>query len=559
MSAGDLAGAEHVGAPPWLRRMGPLLLIGIMAVGLELRITGFTSTDLWFDDAWAALPSTVPLKVAVKMVATNPGWVLATRSWIGLHPGVSWWAQVPAFVLGLVGIVTVFALLRALRTWWPLPYLGALVIAVSPVAATYSTRVKEYSADLVLACLLLWLAERWRRAPTTRNGVALGFAAAAAMFISASQVVVVAGAMALCGWTALASPARRRSAAIAIVVPAVCGLAEYELWLGHLTRASLDHGWTTRGNLANYASLHQLAFSIQQMGAGLVHGFVALPTGLVEGETYLRYPGLAVAVGVFAILAVLTLPPLLSAIRAPRAVPGPSFVAAVSIIVALALAFARVAPFGGGRIDEVLYPSLLVLAALAFTARVERRRVRAPKRRWAELLAALVVAGCAVIGLTNHAAYPTLDLRSVASAIGAGRTSVPIVVDSWNSFAWGLYQPTPTAVSFERTWFPWSQGFHIVSHDPKVLISRQYFYADAPIRELHQVASATWWVGVEVGATSTVTQPANAIVDSRVLQALLREGWRRTPVERTSVHAVALLLAYAPNTPPTAVVAAPPH
>ena len=170
----------------------------LLALGAYSRAHGFSNLDLWFDDAWAAMPARVGLSAAIHMVLTAPGYGLAMRSWIRLDPVTTWWAQLPAFVLGLLAIPAVYALIRWLRNprWVALG--AAVVITVSPLAVQYATRVKEYPFDLLAACALLALAERARRAPSSRRLAALAAASVAALFISAGTVPVVAGA-----WLAL--------------------------------------------------------------------------------------------------------------------------------------------------------------------------------------------------------------------------------------------------------------------------------------------------------------------------------------------------------------------
>ena len=149
--------------------VSPLELVGVVALvalGAYTRAHGFTNLDLWFDDAWAAMPARVGLSDAVHMVLTAPGYGLAMRSWIRLDPATTWWAQLPAYVLGLARDPRrLRAGPLALRNPRWVAFGAAIVVTVSPLAVQYATRVKEYPFDLLAACALLALAERVRRAP----------------------------------------------------------------------------------------------------------------------------------------------------------------------------------------------------------------------------------------------------------------------------------------------------------------------------------------------------------------------------------------------------------
>jgi len=176
--------------PPW----PAATLAALVVIGAIARAHGFSSLDLWFDDAWAAAPARVGLSQAVHMVLTAPGYGLALRSWVRLDPATTWFAQIPAFVLGLCAIPAVYALLRYFGSSRWISLAGSAAVAVSPVAVQYSTRLKEYPFDLLSACALLWLEERARRTGDPRSLAALAAASVAAFFVSAGTAPVIAAA-----------------------------------------------------------------------------------------------------------------------------------------------------------------------------------------------------------------------------------------------------------------------------------------------------------------------------------------------------------------------------
>ena len=71
------------------RRIGVAwVVLGLVtAFGAIIRFPGFSTTDLWYDDAWAAMPAKEPLGIARHMVVTTPGYTLFNREWILFHPG----------------------------------------------------------------------------------------------------------------------------------------------------------------------------------------------------------------------------------------------------------------------------------------------------------------------------------------------------------------------------------------------------------------------------------------------------------------------------------------
>src|ERR1039458_9305925 len=482
---------------PWARWAPSAGLVAVVLFGAWTRSSGFTSKDLWFDDAWGVLPSKVGLGTAVHMVNTTPLFTLLVRSWVQLHPGHAWWDQVPAFVLGLASIVAVYALLRYFAAWWPVALAGALVIAVSPVAATYSTRVKQFNGDILFACALLWCFERWRRDATRRRAIELGVLGALAMLFSATTAIVVvsvAAAAVLCG---VVERLRRVDVAWLLGIVGVAGVVEYVVWLRHLSH-SLYAGWTARGYILSVRSLHRVAYSFQAMGTGVLHWMLGVPTGHPPyPSATVTAAGLAIAALVAVGLVAIVAPPLVRCARPLRELPGALVAPALCVALAVLLAVVGVSPFGGGRTDEVLYPSLLVLVVGAVAGVRKPSAERAPARSRAVLAGVVVVAvACVAVGVTNRATYP---VTSVANAYAKLRPHVRagdlIVVDPWVTFTWADDGVTASAISLHSSFFPWSQGFHVVSRDPRVIISTNYFFPDAQYARLAQRTDRIWYVG----------------------------------------------------------------
>lgn len=532
------------------RWLCPLAVLGIVGFGAWARVPGFTSSSLWFDDAWSAMPARVGLSTALKMVTTAPGYTIGLRSWLLWHPGATWWAQLPAFAAGLAGIVAVFLLVRSFGAWWPLPYLGALVVAASPVAIDYSTRVKQFGLDLLLACLVLWLFERWRRAGRTGDAVLVSVACAASLLISATTLVVCVAVAAVAVLVGALDAGRRRGAAVVAGTTAATLAVSYVLWLRHLS-PSLHYGWTKRGYLLSTASLHRVAFSLEAMGTGIFHWMLGVPTGRGRVSTAITPVGIVLALLAATALVAIVAPPLVAVARRGGRAPGPLVASSLAVVLAVVLALLARSPFGGGRTDEVLYPSMLLLAAGALTPLAERaERAGQPARR-AALAGVVVAAGVlAGVGATHRAAYPTTDLRPIAAALAQPRNralSGVVVVDPWLTFTWAYDGLSPTAVSFARTQLAWSQGFHVVSLDQDVVISQNYFFPDRSYSRLSSRTHRIWYVASTVGHQSAVPGHPNDLEKTANYLYLRQLGWTPTGTYVTAPHTEAVLLVYAPK------------
>ena len=138
-----------------LRRHGHLVVFAAVVLAASIRrLGGFTPHSLWFDDAWAALPARESFSHALSMSVSTPLWTLAERWWIMVGPDASYWAQLPSYFFGLVGTLLMYPVLRRLGASAWAAALGASLFAVNPMMTTYSTRVKPYTLEVVLALLV---------------------------------------------------------------------------------------------------------------------------------------------------------------------------------------------------------------------------------------------------------------------------------------------------------------------------------------------------------------------------------------------------------------------
>ena len=427
-------------------RAGIVAVVSLCAFGCAIRIPGLTSRDLWFDDSWAALPAHVPLHDALRMVVTTPLYSLAMRTWIGVLPQDTWWAQLPALALGVAGIAAVWGLVRAHGYPAIAAFVAGALVAVGPVTVEYSTRVKEYSADLLLACLILWLVERWRRAPSSRGLALLAVASIAALWISASTAAVVGGAVAVTILVAWSRPELRRQ--VAAFMGAIV-LAAAAVWLAFLRQlpGQLRTNWRTHGFLFGYSSSRHVEIAFQQTFSGLAHGLLAVPIPYTFRPASIRAWPLALAAITVILLAAVVVPPLVEVLGTKGARTSPTTAAAAATAIAVLGTLTGVAPLGDGRTDEALYPAFILLGVGVVTALSRRDAAPARRHRVALALTCAFAAAAIAFGVSHVATYPPTGLRTIVAELQHRfllRGDV-VVVDGYEQFTWGRRGPRSMA------------------------------------------------------------------------------------------------------------------
>jgi hypothetical protein len=530
---------RHVNAPA---RVGPIevaIVVGLVALGAVIRAHGFTSGDLWFDDAWAAAPARVGFSAAIHMVLTAPGYGLALRSWIRLDPATTWFAQLPAYVLGLAAIPAVWGLLRRLHLprWSALGAAG--ILAVGPLAVQYSTRVKEGPFDLLAACVLLVLAERVREVPSARRLWVLAGSSVVAFAMSAGPAPVIAGvwlAVIFWGVTRTRGSLARLSGPLAGMAVG-CAL----VWVVFLRRLPgvLSFNWRRRGFLVDYRSFSLAERTVTMIFGGFVHAVLAYPVPASFFNSKRGFHALSAALIGAVLLAVAIVGPI--AIAARRKWSTAALPSALAMAVAVLLAVADRVPLGDGRTDEVLYPAFLVClasVAVAVTPRVARAVPKLLGSRVARSgLAAIALGGVTIFGLSHEAVYPTVSLRGIDTQLRVlERPGDVVFVDTFNSFAWCYYELS--ACRFQAGGTPvWPQGFRPVSTSRDVFIAAHYGIPLPEITAAMSRARAIWYVGFTYGTYDVGAGAARADVPvATYMTGLLQlAGWHPAPPSKSTV------------------------
>ena len=421
-----------------------LTLIVITAIGAVIRYNGFTSYGVWRDDAWAVLSSRVGIGTAWHMWVTAPGFYLVERTLLVLGPSGTWWAQLLPFVAGVACIPAIYALARYFRFSRGGGLILGVLVAASPVCATYSTRVKEYPVDFLTACLLIALAERARR---RRNPplLALGLTSVAAFFVSASLAPAIVALWLVLGVSWFRSGALNRRVVLAVTATAAGCAVVAAVFYTHLS-PQVTHFWDLEGTFIAHTSLDQFFLTVNSSAWNLLLGLF----GFVQLDAAGR---LLVVLGSL----------VLSAVGVYRNPPmyGPALI----VVGGFAASAAHVAPLGSGRADEYLYPAiLLVMTAGAYRvgALIGRRLRAAPRAAFASAsvvaVAAVVVAGALLYHEdANAPVYPATDVTGLATALDHHiQPGDGIFVSEQMRYPWSLYEDRPPQLNSERIGRPTS-------------------------------------------------------------------------------------------------------
>ncbi len=489
-------------------------LVAIVVVGLWLRLPGASSRGLFRDDAWVAMTSRVSLGTALRMAATAPGFTLIERTWILLDPGSSAWAQLLPVALGVVGIVAMFVLARYLGLSAWLALATSAFVAFSPVVVTYSTHVKEYSLDLVLACALLGLGEAARRQPGRRRLGALAAVSCVALVLSASVVVIIGGVWAMLLAASYRDRRRRqRVLVVGAITAAVCagvGLVFYT----HLS-PNLNLYWSQQHRFLEVRPTHRLVTQLASMASTAVLKTPATPR-------------LSTWVGIVVSLVAL----------AGLTAGAKVWSSGLALSAALGAAGLGLIPWGSGRTDEVLYPALALLLAFG-VERLVRALVRRVPSAPVEAILAVVVGLALTAGMlrgdiVHREHYPAFDAKLLMTEVAARQHPGDLIyVSSASRYPWALQSRDRPRLVFGSGW---GAGYTVVSTRADQFLAPSYSwevgYRPTEWAQRTTQAQRLWFVGGGYPPSR----------HDREYQAMLAAGWRPVSV----LHApgcVAVLMA----------------
>lgn len=469
--------------PTWV----PVTLI--VAYAAVVRVTGLTkATGLFRDDAWMALSAQVPLSDALHMLVSAPGYTITLRWWLGLHEGSTLWGQAPALLWGLLGVAAVGGVVRVYRYPRWIAFTVAAVIAASPVAIAYSVRLKPYAFELVAATVLLAVTEVVRRSWRPRWLIGLAAASVFAVASSLPLASVVAGcwlALLLLGWR------EHRGRVVAATLATALLAAPIAAATVATMPTALAPSWS-HNMLSPFGGPPSWMERLRIVVGGFCHGLIGTPmANLTEGFGFVLFAlGASILAGLL----------ILGGTRRRPEVLAPVLV----LVVALLLCLAGKLPLGTGRTDEVLYPAVLLLAAVGLDRAWHIAQSLELPREFASAGLAVAVVMVAIAGAVNNAWYPMQAEGALYHDFkGFVKPGQPIVVDPKAGFTWSYQGMSSWKPVLSKNYLT---GFAVQSTQPDVVLVDGL--ADTEQGQMDQLAKVlyparvAWYVGISVSVFS---------------------------------------------------------
>jgi hypothetical protein len=437
--------------PAWTTR---LILTVLTVLAAAIRAPGLTSLGLWRDDAWVALSSKVGIGTAVHMWVTAPGFSFIERGFMGLGPTSTWWAQLIPLATGIASVPAAYWLARTFSLSRKIAFTLAVLVCVSPVTVIYSTRVKEYGADFLLSCLLLWCTEVARRRRTKRKYRLLAVISVMAFVFSASLGPEIAAM-----WMALALLSGTWEHLRRHVLPAAIPVA-----VGCSAIAGIFYR-----HLSPYIGKPWIGWYVVHTSPTAFIGSVVVTLWRLFAALF-DLPRWSPTLDVLVFFGLCCL--LVAGMSRGRAMLAP----ACLVVAALGSSALGVTPLGTGRTDEYLYPALLVLvgSGLARVASPVLSSVSHATRYATFAVAILVGAVLVTNAFVSAPRYPGVNVGQLAAEIRhAEQPGDHVVVGELMRYPWALYEDRSPHIEFGPDW---STGFTVVSTDPSTFIVPSELY-----------------------------------------------------------------------------------
>ena len=393
--------------------LDPLTAIALVLIGTVMRVSQLGPSSLWLDDAWLALVSRADgLGEVVTVGVTAPGFAAALAAVFGVVRPSSVAAQALPFSMGVAAAPLLYLMARRLGLGRGAALVGAALVLAAPVHVTYSGRVKPFTADALLAAVVLF--SGWRVVERPGEGRRWGWLALVAMgsvIVSAAVATSVAAAY-LAGMVAATRGAHEGNLRPVLAsVAAFTGFALVWWWavIRPASTPSLRAYWADH-YIDVAAGPGETVADLAAAVTNVLDGFSALPAVVVASLLALSVVSVVVRRPLLAVLLI-----------------GP-------LSVGIVLAVLEIAPLGGGRTDIHLYPSLALLVALGVHLIGTRMSTSGA---WAVPAVVLVM-----VAVTVRAAppYPAEDIRPLVAMVEAeARGDDLIVVYSASRWAYALY------------------------------------------------------------------------------------------------------------------------
>ncbi|MEI6700277.1 MAG: hypothetical protein WCL38_00785 [Actinomycetota bacterium] len=409
-----------------------LLVLGAL-FGLAARLPGLTmSSGLFRDDAWVAAPSTVSFSRAADLVSTFPGFSLGIWPLLHLTAPTTLYAQSPALLAGLLGLPALWWMLRGFKLpAWPSAVVS-VAIWLSPVVITYSTRVKPYTTELLLAAILLGVTARIETRSNTRWWLALSSVIAFGSSFSLTPVIVGCWAAVLVDDYRAAKTFKKSFLPLLVSAVAVVSLL---LIFWKPVPPSLHAFWSPF--FVNWSSPGGFARSLQHILGGFSAGLTGAPALTTN---HLVVTGIALTI-LGSLLALLGI--------GMRELGSRSIAPSVALLLAVLLSAFQIVPLGTGRTDEVMYPAVAILLAAGLTQLLSLKMPRV-RQVVLGLSAGVLVVVLALAPTIHRSDYPVSDLNGamkLATTLPDSGDAIQVFDAGLRyNFAWSGYLATSDGV-----------------------------------------------------------------------------------------------------------------
>ncbi len=457
--------AARDSTPPRWRAADRSVVIQIVAltvVATALRAPGLAPSSLWIDDAWVAYAHRAGWAEITEIGLSAPGFSALLKAWFSLVGFSEITAQMLPFIAGVAAPALTFWILRSrVRAAVAISAAGWMVLA--PVHVEYSTRVKQYSIEVIVALVMVHLAwklvdepsdlRRWRQLSLVST-VAVVFSFPLASVAAAACAVPLAIHL----WRV-----RRVDLRLAwLVVPATVTAGWFVIVIRHRQYPDLRRFW-------------QPFFVRTDAGLGS-------PS---PGPVRTRAPLPATLSVVVVSVAVAVLAWRRPALFAITGLP---------LLAALILAIAERAPLGGGRTDLYLLGGLILATAIGANEGISLI-VKVEHGRLVTGGLALLSVAAALLGLARYdvPSYPKEDIRPLVADLDERREPTDVVLVYHNA-KWAFATYTDLGVEVR----PVSGPYDLVFDDPQVL---RQIYPSTEERLQHSVEEANdlgrriWLIG----------------------------------------------------------------
>ena len=281
-----VVGQDGTADPRWgsVGRRSAIPLV-LFALALLVRAHALGAQSLWFDEAWQAWYSSLPVRTIVTLLPQNdtapPLYYTLLHGWMGVVGRSEVAVRFPSALLGALAVPLVYALGRDVAGRRA-ALLAALLVLVNPFHIWYSQEARAYAAVATVALGAAWCAVRWVETARPRWGVMVAladvillYAQSTAPLFVAAQVVYVGVALARRYAGAWDGSVRARALAL---WPMAAALALWLPWVQSLLRQQA-RGQT---DWIPYASLGD-GLDVLRQGTGTGH-WLPLP-----GQDSVRY------------------------------------------------------------------------------------------------------------------------------------------------------------------------------------------------------------------------------------------------------------------------------